>query len=123
MKEIVKLRLEGLLVGTGLVAGINLIGMLDRPEVSFYNFTVIVYLLTGLILGFLRPKLSWQWGLWLTLPWIAWIFYNVASTGFKEGMGSILLMIFYFFPILPACAGAYLGARLLKSSSKTLSNI
>ncbi len=114
MKEIAKLRLSGLLVGAGLVAGINLIGLFFHPEISFYNFAILVYFFTGLILGLLQPKLSWQWGIWVTLPWMAWIIFNAASIGIKEGIGNILFILFYFFPVIPACIGAFLGAGITR---------
>ncbi len=113
-KGIIKSQLAGLLIGTGLVAGINLVGLFFHPEISFYNLAILVYFFTGLISGLLQPKLSWQWGIWITLPWMAWIFFNAVSIGFKEGIGTILVILFYFFPIMPACIGALLGAGITR---------
>jgi hypothetical protein len=77
----------------------------------FYEFVITVYFLAGLFSGYLSPKLSWQWGIWLALPWIVWIFFNIAGAGFKDGiMGSLGWLVFYSFPVLPACAGAFGGA-------------
>lgn len=104
-----KLQLAGLMVGTVLAASIQL--AMVPSIISFYEYVPAVYFLAGLLCGYLSPKLSWQWGIWLTLPWIAWIFFNIADAGFKDGiLGSAGWLIFYSFPLLPSCAGAFAGA-------------
>ncbi len=104
-----ELRLAGLMVGTVLAASIQL--ALVPPVISFYEYVLIVYFLTGLLCGYLIPKLSWRWGIWITLPWIAWIFFNIAVAGFKDGItGSAGWLVFYSFPLLPSCFGAFAGA-------------
>jgi hypothetical protein len=105
----INLKLEGLIIGTALAASIQL--ALVPRIMSFYSYIITVYFLTGLISGYLRPFLSWWWGIWLGLPWIAWIFFNIASTGFKDGIVlSIVWLFFYSFPFLPACIGAFAGS-------------
>ncbi len=104
-----KPQLAGLIIGTGLAASIQL--ALVPPIISFYSYIITVYFLAGLISGYLRPMLSWWWGIWLTLPWIAWIFFNIASTGFKDGIVlSSVWLFFYSFPFLPACIGGFAGS-------------
>ncbi len=74
-------------------------------------YVLSVYFLAGLFSGYLSPKLSWRWGIWLTLPWIVWIFFNIAGAGFKDGiLGSMGWLVLYSFPLLPSCAGAFAGA-------------
>ena len=108
-KKIKKQQLAGLLVGTGLAASIQL--ALFPPLISFYIYVITLYFLAGLIFGYLAPMLSWRGGIWLTLPWIAWIFFNIAGAGFKDGiLGSAGWLLFYSFPVLPACVGALAGA-------------
>ncbi len=106
----ISLKLAGLIIGTGLAASIQL--ALVPLVMSFYSYVITVYFLVGLIAGYLRPILSLWWGIWLTLPWIAWIFFNIASMGFKDGIAlSIVWLFFYSFPFLPACIGAFAGAK------------
>lgn len=108
-KNNIKPQIVGLMVGTAMAASIQL--ALAPPVISFYEYVITVYFLAGLICGCLNPKSSWRWGIWLTIPWIAWIFFNIAGAGFKDGiMGSIGWLVFYSFPVLPACAGAFAGA-------------
>ena len=107
-KKINKQQLTGLLVGTALAGSIQL--ALVRPLISFYDDVITLYFLVGIISGYISPKLSWRWGIWLTLPWIAGIFFSIAGAGFKEGiLGSVGWLVFYSFPVLPACAGAFAG--------------
>ncbi len=62
--------LAGLIIGTGIAASIQLALL---PQVmSFDSYLITIYPLAGLISGYLSPVLSWQWGLWLVLPWIGW---------------------------------------------------
>jgi len=108
-KDNIQPQLVGLMVGTVMAASIQL--ALVPPVISFYEYVLTVYFLAGLICGYLNPKSSWRWGIWLTLPWIAGIFINIAGAGFKDGIiGSIGWLVFYSFPVLPACAGAFAGS-------------
>ncbi len=103
-------QLAGLIIGTGIAASIQL--ALVPTVIAFYSYVITVYFLAGLITGYLRPMLSWWWGVWLTLPWIVWIFFNIVSTGFKDGIAlSIVWLFFYSFPLLPSCIGALAGAK------------
>jgi hypothetical protein len=111
-KDIIKPQLAGLIAGTGLIVMIQITSGFMIPVVgSYYGYVILVYSLAGLISGYLGPKLSWLLGIWLTLPWIVWIFSNIARAGFNSGIaGSIGWLLFYSFPFLPACTGAYAGA-------------
>jgi hypothetical protein len=115
-KVSIKPQLAGLTVGTGLAALIQLALVPPAaPVMPFYEFVITVYFLAGLFSGCLSPKLSWQWGIWQTLPWIVWIFFNIAGAGFKDGiMGSLSWLVFYSFPVLPACAGVFAGAIIAR---------
>jgi len=111
VKGVSKPQLAGLIVGTGLAAsiqfGIRLLPIYD----SFYSYTIILYFLASLIFGCFTPGLSWKGGIWLTVPWVTWIFFNIASTGFKDGiLGSFGWLLLYSFPLVPASAGSYGGA-------------
>lgn len=107
----VVLKLAGLIIGTGIAASIQL--ALVPPVMSFDSYLITIYFLAGLIAGYIRPVLSWRWGIWLVLPWIAWVIFNMASTGFRGGIAPniLLLLLQYSFPFLPACLGAFAGAR------------
>ena len=108
-KKVIKPQLAGLIAGTGLAASVQL--ALVPQVISFYEYVITVYFLAGLVFGYFSPKLSWRCGVWLTLPWIAWIFFNIAAAGFKDGvLGSMGWLFFYSFPVLPACTGAVAGA-------------
>lgn len=114
-KEIIKLQLAGLLVGTGLAASIQFGIRLIPFEDSFFSYTGILYFLAGLFFGFFIPGLSWKGGFWLTLPWIVRTFFVIANTGFKDGIpASIGWLLLYSLPILPASAGTYAGGLMVK---------
>ncbi len=105
------LQLAGLISGTGIAASIQL--ALVPPVISFDSYLITIYFLAGLISGYIRPMLSWRWGIWLVVPWIGWVFFNMASAGFRGGIAPniLLLLLQYSFPFLPACLGAFAGAR------------
>lgn len=108
LKIINKQKLAGLVVGTGLAASIQL--ALIPPVISFYESVIIVYFLTGFFSGYISSKILWHWGIWLTFPWIIWIFFKIASGGFMDSISESLgWLIFYSFPVLPACAGTFVG--------------
>jgi hypothetical protein len=114
-KEIIKLQLAGLLVGTGLAASIQFGIRLIPFEDSFFSYASILYFLAGLFFGFFIPGLSWKGGIWITLPWIVRTFFVIASTGFKDGIpASIGWLLLYSLPILPASAGTYAGGLMAK---------
>ena len=111
MKKNIEPQLAGLIAGTGLAASIQFGVRLIPMEISFFSYVSILYFLAGFLFGFFVPGLSWKGGIWLTLLWIAWIFFNIASAGFKDGiLGSVGWLFLYSFPILPAGAGACAGA-------------
>ena len=114
-KEITKLKLAGLLFGTGLTASIHFGIRLIPFEGEFFSYTSILYFFSGLFFGFFIPGLSWKGGFWLTLPWIVRTFFVIANTGFKDGIpASIGWLLLYSLPILPASAGAYAGGLMVK---------
>jgi len=85
-KEITKLKLAGLLFGTGLAASIHFGIKLIPFEGEFFSYTSILYFFSGIFFGFFIPGLSWKGGFWLTLPWIVRTFFVIAGTGFKDGI-------------------------------------
>ena len=115
VREIIKPQLAGLIIGTGLAASIQFGFRLIPLEDSFFSYASALYFFAGLFFGFFVPGLSWKGGIWLTLPWIAWIFFNIARAGFKDGIpGSLGWLFLYSFPLLPASAGAFAGTVITR---------
>jgi hypothetical protein len=122
VREIIRPQLAELIIGTGMAASIQFGIRLIPLEDSFFNYASALYFFAGLFLGFFIPGFSWKGGIWLTLPWIAWIFFNIASAEFKDGIWESLGWLFlYSFPLLPASTGAFTGAVIARWKKKLTS--
>jgi hypothetical protein len=80
------------------------------PESSHFLFTVgLIFFLGGSVFGYMWPKESWRWGLWMTGPMIALTGLSVLFAGqvdiFLEKDAPILLVA-----LMSACAGSGLLA-------------
>lgn len=114
-------QLAGLVVGTGLAASIHLGIRLIPFESHFFNYAGVLYFSAGLLFGCLVPALSWRGGIWIAVPWIVRTFFVIAGEVFKNGMppgiGWLLMLLLYSFPILPAMAGTFAGSLLVRMVS------
>jgi hypothetical protein len=88
----------------------------------FLLFFALCYLLLALLFGFLWPRVSWKWGLWLSLPCtLTVIFLHLAYTSSAAELlspiiGSLLIVS------VPACAFAFIGQRYAPCE-QALSNV
>lgn len=82
-------------------------GAMSERLVTFF-LTGAAFGLLGLVFGFLAPKESWRWGLWLSFP--ALLILVLFSVGERQ---NILLQLFYLvLTIASACLSAYAGMLL-----------
>src|SRR5688500_1710259 len=58
----------------------------------------------GVLFGYAWPQAGWRWGVWLTAPPLCLLAFVVPVAGFFLSAAALTT--------LPACAGAYAGARL-----------
>ena len=58
----------------------------------------------GVLFGYILPESGWRWGVWLTAPPLCLLTFFVPAVSFF--LPAVALTT------LPACAGAYAGARL-----------
>ena len=58
----------------------------------------------GVLFGCAVPEVGWRWGVWLTAPPLCLITFFVPAVGFFLSAAALTT--------LPACVGAYAGARL-----------
>ena len=89
------------------------------PEIKPYLVTLaIIFFVAGSVFGFLWPKESWRWGLWIIAPMFVLIGLSVALSGqgkiFVEKDLPILLLA-----ITAACAGSFLFS-LIKTRDKKI---
>jgi hypothetical protein len=80
---------------------------------SKQTFIVIslTFLVCGGLFGFLWPRKSWRWGIWLLGPVLALISFSVLFAGqlevfFKKDLPSLMVAL------ISASLGSYISARL-----------
>lgn len=67
-----------------------------------------IYLVTGLVFGFVRPARSWRWGIWIFSPTLVFLGFGMALFG----VGNMALIFKnVMVPLLSACGGGFLGAK------------
>ncbi|MDQ6813246.1 MAG: hypothetical protein M3040_05895 [Bacteroidota bacterium] len=77
----------------------------------------IVFAIIGLIFGFVSPKKSWRWGLWIASPVYVLIGISVAFSGYFTAFLKYDLPII-IAAVLAACCGSFIGARLRNTWKK-----
>ena len=88
------------------------------PEIEPFPITLgIIFLICGSIFGFLWPKESWRWGLWIVGPLFLLIMVSVLFAGqldvfFKKDLPKILIAI------TATSIGSALLARYKKSRTQ-----
>jgi hypothetical protein len=71
---------------------------------AFFAVCTATYALLGAAFGFIWPDSSWRWGVWVSVaPATLFSFF---------GGGVSYFIVLLGLTLLPACAGAYAGARL-----------
>ena len=81
----------------------------------------LIYFFGGSLLGFLWPKVSWRWGIWIAGPMIVLIGLSVLFAGqfeifLKKDLPVLLLAI------ISACSGSFLLAWFKNSRIKEIEN-
>jgi hypothetical protein len=79
----------------------------------YYSIIGIVLLITGLTFGYVWPKKSWRWGLWISSPIIILIGLSVAFSGNVTAFLKHDLPVI-FISLLAACSGSVIGAWFKK---------
>ena len=95
-----------------IICGIMVLFFPDFEPFSI--FTIVFYLLlAGALFGFIWPRKSWRWGLWIAGPMVALLVLSVLFAGNLE--------VFFRndFPLLlsaiiAACAGSFISAWFKK---------
>ena len=88
------------------------------PEIEPFPITLgLIYLFGGSLFGFLWPKESWRWGIWIVGPMMVLIGLSVLFAGqldifFKKDLPILLLAI------IAACLGSFLLARFKHNRAK-----
>ena len=88
------------------------------PEIKPFPIIIgFIYLFGGALFGFLWPKESWRWGIWIVGPMIVLIGLSVLFVGqlemfLKKDLPILLLAI------IAACLGSFLLARFKHSRTK-----
>lgn len=91
-----------------------LMGLLSPflPEMQPYPLPLcMLYFLGGGILGYLSPKVSWRWGIWMVAPIGSLLILSILFAGqldvfFKKDLPVLLLTLF------SACLGSYITSRM-----------
>ena len=66
----------------------------------------------GVLFGYILPEVGWRWGVWLTALPLCLLTFFVPAVGFF--LPAVALTT------LPACTGAYAGARLQRSRAQVI---
>ena len=88
------------------------------PEMEPFPVTLgLIYLFGGSLFGFLWPKESWHWGIWIVGPTVVLVGLSVLFGGqlemfLKKDLPLLLLAI------IAACLGSFLLARFKHSRAK-----
>jgi hypothetical protein len=88
------------------------------PEMKLFPIILgLIYFLGGSLFGFLWPKESWRWGIWIVGPIIVLIGLSVLFAGgleifLKKDLPMLILAI------IAACLGSFLLARFKLSRAK-----
>lgn len=88
------------------------------PEMEPYPIPLcLIYFVGGSLIGFLSPKESWRWGLWIVGPMIILLVLSVAFAGqlemfLKKDLPILLLTL------ISACLGSFLLAKFKHSRTK-----
>jgi hypothetical protein len=90
-----------------------LFSSIKNKELMYTTIVGIVLLIVGIVFGFVWPKKSWHWGLWICSPLIIPVCLSVAFAGnltafLKNDLPIILV------GLISACCGGFIGARLKK---------
>lgn len=88
--------------------------------VTIVILIVASYGIPGLIFGYLSPKYSWRWGIWINIPAIV----ILTLYSFKEPNIILLSLFDLILTLLSACGASFLGAklRLLHENNNRLKN-
>ena len=73
-----------------------------------FSLVIVTYGALGLVFSFFRPKPSWQWGIWLSIP----AFIIVGWYSFRETGNLSLHLLYLVAATTPACSAAFIGKRL-----------
>ena len=73
-----------------------------------FSLVIVTYGALGLVFSFFRPKPSWQWGIWLSIP----AFIIVGWYSFRETGNLSLHFLYLVAATTPACSAALIGKRL-----------
>ena len=77
----------------------------------------LIYFLGGGLFGYLRPKESWRWGLWMVGPIFGLIGLSIAFSGqFDVFLKKDLPLL--VISIMSACLGSFLLARIKLRQAK-----
>ena len=90
------------------------------PEIKPFPIILgIIYFICGSLFGYLWPKESWRWGIWITGPMIVLIMLSVLFAGqvemfLKKDLPLLLLAI------ISTCLGSFLLARFKNGRTKEI---
>ncbi len=109
--------LSALIIGS-LIALVSYISILFIPLVVF---SLLCYGFIGFYFGRKWHKLSWRWGIWLTLP--LFVITVLIGGGETHGDAFILLGLFKFLGqiyLFAACIGAFIGSAKSKKEANNI---
>jgi len=88
------------------------------PEMEPFPIILgLIYFICGSLFGFLWPKESWRWGIWITGPMIVLIVLSVLFAGQVEMFLKKDLPIL-LIAIISTCLGSFLLARFKNRRTK-----
>jgi hypothetical protein len=90
------------------------------PEMKPFLFIHgLIYFFGGSLFGFLWPKESWRWGIWITGPMIVLIMLSVLFAG-QVGMFLKKDLPILLLAIISTCLGSFLLARFKNKRTKEI---
>jgi hypothetical protein len=90
------------------------------PQLEPYPIILgLIYFIGGGLFGFLWPKVSWRWGLWIVIPVNALLALSILFTGDLEVFLKKDLPVL-FLAIISACLGSFLFAWFRNNRTKRL---
>jgi hypothetical protein len=106
-------------VGVGVAFTVPIVAgfFFGETLIPFY-WVVVIQGISGIVLSFVWPHMSWRTGLWLFAIWPLILLFAVVLGGLPNRKADLFDALTYLWILLAGCIGGWLGALISTRRTK-----